>query len=445
MANFILNRRSRKENFLIVILLIFTSSQATLLSIAPLTTVISFVYISWIFYKRKVKADRFFLWLLFFYSTINIFYQISFGSNDFLLSFYILLKLCFAYASIKILRESFFPIYEKVILYLAIISFPFFLIQLWNFDFLYNSFNLLRVSIPALETVDERIATIFIFSLKKFAAELRNSGFAWEPKGFSNFLILAILFNIVSNQFKINLRLVVLTIALLTTASTTGYIIIFGLFPVLYLINSKSKNKLLYFPAILIGIFLVFNLDFGFAKIQSEFEGRDRYTDLLTISGDYEKRSLGRFPSLIVDFKDFLKRPFFGYGFNREFRTQNAYTKLVRVNGASDILAVYGAVGFLVIFGFNYLSFKNYLQAYSLKGSFVVLVMLLVIYFATNLISHPLWMVFYFSFLNKLSPFKLNIDYIFIFKRDYFEKLRLSFKKYNYAQYIEHPQSNSKN
>jgi len=430
-----LNRHTKQENFFILMLLIFTSSQATLLSIAPIVTIFSFVFTVWIFFKRKLKIDKFFLWFVFLYATINIFYQISLGSNDFILSFYILLKLCFAYTSIKILRESFFPIYEKIIYTLALISFPFFIIQLWNFDFLYDFFNLIKENLPFLETVDERIASIFIFSLKKYAAELRNSGFAWEPKGFANFLIIAILFNIVSNQFKINLRLIVLILALITTASTTAYIIIFGLFPILYLINSKVNKTIVYFPVILSVIFLVLSLDFGYTKIKSEFEGRNRYSDLLADSGDFEKRSLGRFPSLIVDFNDFLSRPFFGYGFNREFRTQNAYTKLVRVNGASDILAVYGAVGFFLIFGFNYLSFKNFLNAYGSKGSFVVLLMLLVIYFASNLISHPFWMVFYFAFLNKLVPFKLRIQYLFIFKREYFEKFKSAFIKHNHVFY----------
>ena len=125
---------------------------------------------------------------------------------------------------------------------------------------------------------------------------------------------------------------------------------------------------------------------------------------------DYESDvySLGRIGSLIVDFNDFLKKPIFGYGFTRENRTQSAYVKLVRVNGFSDLLAVYGLGIFL--FFYRYYVFLKLLNTKKYKFLSILLISIICIYFASTLTGHPFWTSL--LFLSLVIPNKNNLKAI---------------------------------
>jgi hypothetical protein len=415
MSSLFWSHKTYRENFILVALILFKSTQASVLAFAPETTVLALIYTCWIFYKRGLKVDNFILVLIYIYSGLNLYYLISFDENDFFLSFYILIKMIYAYLTIKIVRESFFPIYEKILYSLAIISFPLFVFQLFNYELLFKIVGILQNNISFLEYRNDRLANLFIFTLESHGSQTRNSGFAWEPKGFANFLLIAMFVNLILNNFRINKRLIIFFIALLTTLSTTGFIVAFILFPILLILNKRKKSIFLYIPITIISGLFFLSLDIGYEKIKKEIDGRDRYKELLADTREFESRSLGRFPSFILDFKDFLERPVLGYGFNREARTQSEYTKLVRVNGVSDILATYGAVGFLIIFITTFLSFKSLMMLNNAKGNIIVFMIILVIYFATALTSHPFWMVFYFLFFFGLNKEKIQLIYKIIF------------------------------
>ncbi|MCR9014771.1 O-antigen ligase family protein [Aquiflexum gelatinilyticum] len=423
------NNKVYIENFILVCLIVFKSTQASVLAIAPETTIIVLIYSGWIFYKRRIKIDQFILVLVGLYFALNLFYYISFGSNNFFLSFYILLKMLYAYITIKIVRESFFAIYEKLIYFLVLVSLPLFLFQLINYELLFKIVGVLQNNISILEYRNDRLANIFIFTLESNGSLTRNSGFAWEPKGFSNFLLIAILINLVSNRFSINKRLIVFYLAIVTTLSTTGFLVAFVIFPIFFVLNTKSKKIVFYFLFFSALAIYVLSLEIGYEKIKREIDGRDRYIELLEDTREFETRSLGRFPSFILDFNDFLKRPVFGYGFNREERTQSEYTKLVRVNGVSDILAVYGIVGFSIIFYFTYKSFSSYLKIYNSRGSYLILSMVGVIYFASALTSHPFWMIFYFLFSINLRSYNLKCLYELIIHEKSLNSIKLEFKE----------------
>ena len=409
MSNLFFSHKVYRENFILVALILFKSTQASVLAFAPETTIIVFIYAYWVFYKRRLKFDKIIIVVIFIFASLNIYYLISFGQNDFFLSFYILLKIIYAYLTIKIVKGSFFSIFEKITFYLALISLPLFIIQLLNYDLLFKFVGILQNNISFLEFRNDRFANIFIVTMESHGSIFRNSGFAWEPKGFANFLVLAMLINLLNNKFRINRRFLVFTIALLSTTSTTGFIIAFAILPLIYIINVERVNKIALLPVLSMVLLFVLNLDLGYKKIEKEISGRDEYKELLDDTREFEARSLGRFPSFIVDFNDFVKRPMFGYGFNPEERTQSEYTKLVRVNGISDLLATYGLFGFLLVSMAHYKSLRNYLNCYRLKGKVLVFLMFVVIYFASTLTSHPFWMMFYFLYLVKLNPFELPI------------------------------------
>ncbi len=129
-----------------------------------------------------------------------------------------------------------------------------------------------------------------------------------------------------------------------------------------------------------------------------ELSLEEEYKTLLYEKTDYDSEtySLGRTGSFLVDFNDAIKRPITGFGFTKENRTQSSFVKLIRVNGFSDLFVVYGFIGLILYFYRHYI-FLKLLQKHMLyKYSFLILLVLIVIYFATTLTAHPFWMSFIF-------------------------------------------------
>lgn len=392
-------RLIKKENFWVTLLLIFKSTQASVLAFSPLTTVLFLVILIYIFNKRRLSVDRSFLNFSALFLVVHFIYFLDFGWVDVYLSFYIYLKFLFAYLSIKIIGFSFFENFQKIVYIGALISLPLFLVQLLAYDFLFDVVGFLQKNVNALSFRNDRFANIFFFTIDGYGAKLRNSGFMWEPKGFANVLILAITFNLVRNKFKIiSKQIIILFIALLTTQSTTGFIVVFTILPLFYIVNTKASNKIFFALVTIISVSLISQLGFMLDKIKYELTLTEEYETLIDTKRDYDRTSisLGRVGSFIVDFEDFKKKPIFGYGFQKDERTQNKWIKLVRVNGFSDLLATYGIFGLL----FYFIRYKRFYEIllghYNLNGTYILLIMTLIIYFASTLTAHPLWMSFLF-------------------------------------------------
>ncbi|WP_146190723.1 O-antigen ligase family protein [Polaribacter aquimarinus] len=203
-----------------------------------------------------------------------------------------------------------------------------------------------------------------------------------------------------------NKKLLILTIALITTFSTTGYLMVFICYSIFIFSNTKFRDKLIIIPFILALFAIVLQQEFITDKILYEFETKGGYEDVLyTERDDREAFSLGRVGSFIVDFEDFKKKPIIGYGMQRSERTQHRWVKLVRVNGLSDIFTTFGSIG-LMFFLYTYWSFYDkLLKSKKMKGRFILMLSTLICFFASNLISHPFWMSMYFVFL---IPFEKN-------------------------------------
>ena len=398
-------RKIKKENFLITLLLLFKSSQASVLAFSPITTIIFLIALLVIFKNRKLKVDRLFIIFSIIYFITLIIYFVSFGWLDFLLSIYIYLKFLYAYLSIKLIGFSFFKIFQKIVYYGALISIPLFILQLLFYDFMFDLIGIVQHNVNFLSYKNDVFANNFFFTISGYGSKLRNSGFMWEPKGYANILILAIIFNLIQTKFKIfNKKMVVYCLALITTLSTAGYLIFFTVLPLFFIINKTIGVKIFSLIIVITGVFYISKLDFMFEKIKYESTLFNHHEKLLNSTKIYEKESisLGRIGSLVVDYNDFIKRPFFGYGYQRSERTQSEYVKLVRVNGFSDILATYGLVGIMfLLYSYNLL-FKKLLRLYNLKGKNILLLSIFIIYFASAVTSHVLWMSL--LFLHLLIP-----------------------------------------
>jgi hypothetical protein len=307
---------------------------------------------------------------------------------------------------------NFLNVFEKFMYPLAIISLIFYPLQLLDYNSTLNLVTNISDMLPVNEK-NEEMKSIIIWSMD-YDAGFRNTGFPWEPKAYANFLIIAIVVRLVQNGLVLkDRRVFIYIIALLSTISTTGYIILFGIIPFFILWNKSPEKFFKYFIPVLLIIFYVMQLDFMWSKIKNEWEGRYEYESLLSDSRTFSKRSLGRTPSMMVDLIDFTKQPIIGFGMNRDFRTQSVYTKLVRVNGLTDWMVSFGIIGMILFVFGHYIGFKKYLKAYNLKGAIFLLIIISVIYFATTVTTHIFWLCLMFLFVTKTKGSKTQYNYVY--------------------------------
>lgn len=386
------------ESLVLTILLVYNSTQSSVIAFSPITLILSLLFALYLFIKNKKNIDKLFVNFSLLFFLVNIFLFFSLLKFDIFLSGYMYLKFLYAYLSIKNIGLDFFKNIVKIGYYGAIISLAFFSFQIINYDFTFKFVGFLQNSFDFLTFRNESFANNILFTVNS-SAEFRNSGFMWEPKGFANFLIISIFFQLVIGSFKVfNKKMLIMLIALITTFSTTGFIALFSLL-IFYFLNKNLKTSLIFFPIfILFSSIIFFNTDFLYDKIVYELSLTKEYENLLYEKKDYKDDvySLGRTGSFIVDINDLKNRPFFGYGFTRENRTQSDFVKLIRVNGLSDLLAVYGIVGFILYFYMHHIFLKKMQNQLNFKFAPIILITLIIIYTASTLTSHPLWISFLF-------------------------------------------------
>ena len=397
-------------NYLIVLIIVMIGGHANIITISNITLSIAFVFTFFIFLKRNYKFDKIFIIFITIYIIVAISYYFKFGWIDVFRIIREIMKFTYAYIVFKMLKNKFIVYSEDIIYKLALISLPLYLMQLYDFHLMKQIIGIIEHTIPALDYRDNWYENNFIFTLNDRymgAGEgaWRNSGFAWEPKGFASILSIAIFFNLIINNFKLNKRLYIMLIALITTFSTAGYIILlFSLVP-FYILNTKGSLKIFIFPlAIIISIFVFFNTDRLKNKLISEIMERDK---LLSYQYDRnykgESRSMGRFGSLLLDYYDFKKEPIIGYGVQKSERTMKSIggVKLVRVNGFSDLLAKYGLLGMIFWIVSLFLSLKKLSNYYKFTGNVFIVSSILMISFGSAIVFNPFFLVIPFIWMIK--------------------------------------------
>lgn len=396
-----------KEQIILMLLVLYTSSRPPFIVI-NIAIVILFLYSAFLFKKYGKNFDKNIINIVIIYLASIFYYFLAFGWIDFFQSAKMLIVIMIGYMVITLMGIRFLTLFDKILYTLTVISLILYPIQVLLFDQTLSIVTLTSSFIPLNEQGDE-LKSILLWGID-YGADNRNSGFVWEPKAFANFLLIGVFFNLIVNKFKVNKRLVVYIIALLTTLSSTGFIIMFFVIPLFILWNTNTQRFFIYLiPSIIFAPF-IFGLDFVSEKAIFEWNSRYDYVNLLHDNRNFEKRSLGRLPSMMVDYQDFLKQPIVGFGMQKDERTQSRYTKLVRVNGLTDWLASFGVIGMiLLIVGYSK-GWGNILTLYRLRGRIFIVVALLMIFFATTVTNHTFWICLLFTFLidPKKESFLLN-------------------------------------
>lgn len=335
------------------------------------------------------------------------FFAISVKFHEFRPTYFINYLLLFftVYITIKALNINFFRLYEEVIYLLAIVGLFFWVVQIvLGGDTLFNYFGM----VPGIETwsyVSGGGYSALFYSVQPTSMSIqydflppRNCGFAWEPGGFAVFLALALFINLFffSSDKAGRIRFWILSSALVSTQSTTGYLI-FILILLFFYYNKKQKIVILLWPAVIALIIVAFTLPFMSDKIVSLYREAEMI-DIMVEGSIGRESSIApqRFASFMIAFRDFLAHPILGIGGNAEASwTVQAGANVSTITGLGNLLAQHGLIGFFFFVLASYQSSAFYARTFRFKGRILFLAIILFVSVSYGIILLPLLMIFW--------------------------------------------------
>lgn len=307
--------------------------------------VIIYTFISLFFFlKEKHKFDHFIFVILMLNLLIHVISYMLLGPFNISTFIGYNLRLLAPYFGVKILFNQFAYLYATFAYRLAIVSIPFYIIQLINV-------NLLKLLSPLFINQNNEIRAEsdilgFFIHTVHFKEPYRNAGFTWEPGGFAFFLGIGLLFGLGLSNFKLDKKNWLILIVGMTTLSTTFYIFLAFVF---ILINNNIKipsyvKKLVLLPLLLFGVYSITNLPFMSEKILKAIDDYNEISRIRLEGSDFEN-GIGRIGAFQQNIIDFAKYPL-GYGINENGRTKT-YTGVVIGGpvGLSRIIVQWGLIG----------------------------------------------------------------------------------------------------
>jgi hypothetical protein len=232
---------------------------------------------------------------------------------------------------------------------------------------------------------------IVIWSVRP--GEIRNSGPFWEPGAYAGYLLiipLLYLNNIKTFFFQNKSKIIILTIALISTMSTTGYLG-FALILV-YVFGLKDKIR---FSSIFLSSIVVIGI--WFAASELDFLGdkvENQYNNALLQDGEFSNT---RFGALVFDMYYIEKRPIFGNGFHESTRFED-HPALIELaennemghgNGFSNMLA---SVGFFFFVMYIYFIKKKLRVSFRLKDAWFFVIMIIILLQGEQFLLFPLFL-----------------------------------------------------
>lgn len=327
------------------------------------------------------------IWMLYFF--IN---TIIIGSfHPFFMATYII-YLYVAWWLARYFGFGIFQLYTTIIYYLCFISLFFWVWQVLSPSSLTFLMSALNVAGDNLNSI-----SIFVYTkhyLSDSTVIPRNAGFTWEPGPFSCFVALALFFNMARNHvsFKDKRRVMVFIVTIITTQSTTGFLLLLCLLG--WYSWARFENKVFRFLLVpIVGLFIILvylNVPFLKEKIDDQSQ-QDVYA--LTEHAEASGRTYnpGRFASLVLRYEDFKNYPVAGYGGNPKL--QYGYlgegNVVSAVSGIGKIFGQYGLIGSVIFVFVLYRSGILMANHFGYSGFLVFPIMVLMIGFSFSIIETP--------------------------------------------------------
>ena len=333
--------------------------------------IVGFLVTFYIFNLKKLKFDKFIFTYTGVFLSILLLQSLRDGFLEISPIIGLILKIFYAYFTIRVIGNKFPLVFINLIYFFAIISLFFYGLTILLpsvitplLDFFHQKLQILQ-----LHDVERKHIIIYTYgqdyAIRSYSDfnnvfTNRNSGPFWEPGGFGIFLLIAFIFNSLISKKIFTKKNIILLITIITTLSTGAYIILM-IYLAFYLFHSYSSK---YRYIILLSAIFLANTVF-----QKTYFLKDKlqYTMDVTGTGDVKYAPRTRIGSAFIDLNDFLGNPIIGKGYfisNRHSDFEDEVLKY-RNNGTTNMLVEYGIIGFFFFFFTMYRSFRNY--CYSLK------------------------------------------------------------------------------
>ncbi|HLW31442.1 MAG TPA: O-antigen ligase family protein [Aequorivita sp.] len=224
------------------------------------------------------------------------------------------------------------------------------LISLFGF-----AWNAAGMNIPAISVVestsqysDNSSRNMILFN--QHSNGDRNSGMFWEPGAFACYICLAFLFYLGNIRTLIKLhkwKVIIILVALITTFSTTGYIVLFIIGIATIYIEYKKK-----YGAFILPILIVFGLIAYITYENTDFM-KEKMTTQVAAASQRDKGEFApdRMSAILFDLHYIKKHPLIGNGFHASTRFADHPSlqeeDLGHGNGFSNFLASMGVLSFL--------------------------------------------------------------------------------------------------
>ena len=278
-------------------------------------------------------------------------YVVVFGLQFYMLgtisvygSLNLMMRIIFGAVLMKEMGESFRLRYFNVLYFFSLVSLVLFFMQVMGYI------------VPNMTGPPyERLHSVIVYQCDMTRLD-RNCGPFWEPGALAGYLEIAFVMYLDSLDVMMKkhpFKMGVLLFALLTTRSTTGYLV-FAVIVFYFLIRkARSYRLLVYLVAIPAAIFVFYNIfsrvDFMRKKLDEQIES----AEFETIGEEIEYDS-NRFASLLFDMHYIRKHPIVGNGLKEETRYADNPElwglALGHGNGFSNFLAQMGIIVFLLYF-----------------------------------------------------------------------------------------------
>ncbi len=298
-----------------------------------------------------------------------------------------MLKITFGYLVIRYLSVNFRLIYFNLIFFICAISL---IGYLWNI-FL-GDIPALYIIKNSAEYSDNSGRNILVFH--QLVDGSRNSGMFWEPGAFAGYINLSFLFFIGQIRRLINFKKIqcfIIFLALVTTYSTTGYLVLFSILGYTLYKEFYRSHGFLVVPLFMVllsaGIFIYNESPFLKEKVQLQYN--------LAIEREKDEFAPDRISALFFDTQYILKHPLTGNGLHSKTRYADhpwlIGQTLGHGNGFSNFLA---SMGVLVFVGYSFLIIK-----YNSSSPWFFLAGVVVILQGEPLMNFPLFLSLPFIFI----------------------------------------------
>ncbi|TKK67404.1 hypothetical protein FC093_13975 [Ilyomonas limi] len=286
----------------------------------------------------------------------------------------------------------------KVITDLAIISLLFYAIQITlGGKAILTIGKAIQGFLPPIPRSDEY--TNFLFYTYNEKHYFRNSGFSWEPGAYGCFLIIGILLHLFNENFKVDKKLKILLIALLTTLSTTAYAAFFLILFMFYRVKGGKVNFGIVVLLIIV-LVLIYQVPFLGDKITDIYSSDlADYNELDKLNKYYinaeRQIPLNRFASILFVYYTFGLKMIMGI--SNEYK--DLYVSKYNVNlsnGIMDFCAKFGLVGFIYLLN----RFAKFCKLFLRKGEYVFycILILVSISFGETILILPFFIMFIFLY-----------------------------------------------